>query len=44
MVRSALALAIALISHDFFMLDNNPTAPGMQVHFPAVIPLRLWRG
>jgi hypothetical protein len=29
-------LHTTVYDHDFFMLDNNPTGPGMQVHFPFV--------
>jgi hypothetical protein len=29
-------LTTTVYDHDFFMLDNNPTGPGMQVHFPFV--------
>jgi hypothetical protein len=29
-------LTTTVYDHDFFMMDNNPTAPGMQVHFPFV--------
>jgi hypothetical protein len=29
-------LNTTVYDHDFFMLDNNPTGPGMQVHFPFV--------
>lgn len=29
-------LSTTVYDHDFFMLDNLPTGPGMQVHFPFV--------
>jgi hypothetical protein len=29
-------LRTTVYDHDFFMLDNRPTGPGMQVHFPFV--------